>query len=336
MYHTGNLNQIKNASFQVIPSDGFEKTMKEVVHPFLESRKQSIIFERDHDFKLYCEYYYMEEERGTILISHGFSESHKKYREMIYYMLRQGYSVCIFDHRGHGHSRRDSEVNVSANPTHIERFSDYVAEMDYVVRNVMMEHLPKPYYLYCHSMGGAVGALYLENYPYVFEKAVLNAPMFEINRGGIPYLPAKLVVNLACLFGFKNSFMMGMGKYSSEEDFEHSADTCYERYLYYLKEQQADPKIQSGGPTFQWVKESFKADEKLTKPANVQKIKCPVLLFQAESDDFVLPGGHAKFMEEVEHGRMIFVTGSKHEIYCSDDQTMQKYLHVIFDFLSMI
>ncbi len=329
-----NLQEVKNPSFEVIPSDHYETFMREEALPYIEKRKKTALFDRDHGFKLYCEYYQQEGARGSIFISHGFSESTKKYHEVIYYMMKEGYSVCIIDHRGHGRSRREDEVNISQTPSYIENFQDYVNEIDYAVQHVMKEFLPAPYFLYCHSMGGAIGALYVEQHPDVFKKVVFSSPMFEINRGGIPYPIAKFVVSTACLFGKKKGYMMGQGKYSPEENFEGSASSCYERYLYYYKLQQEDPKIQSSGPSYNWTRESFLAGEKLLKAENIEKISCPVLLFQAEKDDFVYPGGQDQFMDKVRNGKMVFVPGSKHEIYLSDDETMKKYFHVIFDFLS--
>ena len=45
--------------------------------------------------------------RGVVVISHGFTEFARKYSEMAWYFLLAGYSVCILEHRGHGHSVHD-------------------------------------------------------------------------------------------------------------------------------------------------------------------------------------------------------------------------------------
>ena len=45
--------------------------------------------------------------RGAVVISHGFTEFGRKYSEMVWYFLLAGYSVCVFEHRGHGHSTHD-------------------------------------------------------------------------------------------------------------------------------------------------------------------------------------------------------------------------------------
>ena len=38
-------------------------------------------------------------------------------------------------------------------------------------------------FLFAHSMGGAIGADFLEEYPEYFNSAILSAPMFQVNTG---------------------------------------------------------------------------------------------------------------------------------------------------------
>ena len=93
--------------------------MNETVLPYLEPRRQTGYFERIKGAKIYYEHYHSDHPKGVIVISHGFTESIRKYYESIYYMLQAGYSVWGLDHRGHGNSFRHNE-----NPyvVHILRF----------------------------------------------------------------------------------------------------------------------------------------------------------------------------------------------------------------------
>ena len=40
--------------------------------------------------------------RGAVVISYGFTENARKYSELIWYFLLDGYSVCVLEHRGTG------------------------------------------------------------------------------------------------------------------------------------------------------------------------------------------------------------------------------------------
>lgn len=113
--------------------------------------------------------------RGAVVISHGFTEFGRKYSEMVWYFLLAGYSVCVFEHRGHGHSTHDM-----SNPSlvWIDDWRRYVADFATFAQTVGREVAGDgPMYLYCHSMGGGIGAAVLERYPSLFDKAVLSAPM---------------------------------------------------------------------------------------------------------------------------------------------------------------
>ena len=140
---------------------------------------------------LYYELYPQETQKGTIVISYGFTESCLKYHELIYYFYLQGYQVAIMDHRGHGKSMREVEDHTIV---HIGLFSRYVKDLHRFVKTVVKPMAKDlPLYLYAHSMGGCIGAFYLEQYPEDFAKAVLNAPMLGVNLGGVPSWAARVL-----------------------------------------------------------------------------------------------------------------------------------------------
>lgn len=64
--------------------------------------------------------------RGAVVISHGFTEFAAKYAEMVWYFLLAGYSVCVFEHRGHGYSARDVD---NSSLVWIDDWRRYVADL---------------------------------------------------------------------------------------------------------------------------------------------------------------------------------------------------------------
>lgn len=330
------LNNYCDGTYDVIPDSVFLDTMRDTVVPFLKERRHPVLIPRENELKLYCEYFLpiAETGKGTIFISHGFTESSDKFHEVIYYMLQEGYGVCIEDHRGHGRSRRPDETNVAGTATHVDHFQDYVDDVHYVVEHIIKKNLPGPYYLYAHSMGGAIAVTYLEQHPGFFEKAVLTAPMLEINRHGIPLHLAKFMTSLVCALGKGREFFWGQKPFSPVENFADSPTTCPERYLYYFRQQLENPNYQSGGSSFRWALESVRADELLLRPSNCAKVTIPVLLFQAEDDFFVNPGGQDQFIDQIPNGQLVFAPGTKHEIYMSGANVLEKYWKAIFSFLS--
>lgn len=58
-----------------------------------------------------------------------------------------------------------------------------------------------PYFLYAHSMGGAVGALYVKAHPDAFRGAVFTSPMIRAQTAGLPIWAAGGIAQAACLLG---------------------------------------------------------------------------------------------------------------------------------------
>ncbi|MDE6965055.1 MAG: alpha/beta hydrolase, partial [Lachnospiraceae bacterium] len=102
---------MNNSSFQkntaILEDSEFHSAMTKKVEPFLAGICQSGYLDVPEG-KLYYEAYCPKEEKGAIVISHGFSESIEKYKEVIYYFVSAGYRVYLADHRGHGRSLRDT------------------------------------------------------------------------------------------------------------------------------------------------------------------------------------------------------------------------------------
>ncbi len=312
--------------YPIISSKQLKDAMGKEIEPYLKKRQETFRLRGKDQNVIAGSYYRADDEKGTILISHGFTESQFKFREMIYYFLKEGYNVCIFDHRNHGYSRNEY-VN---GPTHIDRFQQYVDDLEIVVEKEF-KHVSGPHYLYCHSMGGLIGATYVLQHPDTFDKVVLSSPLFEVNRGGVPYFMAKGIASILCLFGKGNQYLPGQGTFDAHENFEGSASSCFERYIEYFKCQVKDKNLQNNGSSNRWAYEVFKACEKMRK--DCKQIQVPILLFQAEKDDFVLPEAQDHFISSIPNGKMIYVKRAKHEIYLSDDETVGYYVQAIFDFL---
>ncbi|MBR6472874.1 MAG: alpha/beta hydrolase, partial [Firmicutes bacterium] len=263
-----------------IKEENYEITMKTLVEPFVDSRTESGTFERVPGEYIYYEHYKAEEPKGVIVISHGFTESVKKFTESVYYMLQAGYEVWGLDHRGHGRS-----IRLIDNPhiVHAENFDDYVLDLVYFTEELVKPASGDlPLYLYCHSMGGCIGARTIAEYQHLFDKAVLSSPMLGLNFGRVP---VGLVYAVATIMGIgerrKNAFGSD-GSFDPEPDFENSSGSSECRYYYYFNKTLEDPYIQTCAPSIQWGKEAAKACSYVFTEADM--IKIPVLLCQAGAD----------------------------------------------------
>ena len=148
---------------EILPESGFDETMVNEVEPLLQRYRVKGFLTIVRGTRLHYEYYLCSDPVGAVVLCHGFTESAEKYREMTYYFLQAGYSVFAPDLRGHGRSYREIE---DPSLTHVGKFSEYVSDLDRFVEKIVRPNAVNlPLYLFGHSMGGAVAALYLSAHP---------------------------------------------------------------------------------------------------------------------------------------------------------------------------
>lgn len=280
---------------------------------------------------LYYETYRPSNARGAIVISHGFCESAEKYKEVIYYFAKAGYQVYLAEHRGHARSLRETD---HPNMVHILRFTDYVEDLHtFISKIVIPSSGGLPLYLYAHSMGGAVGALYLETYPDTFQKAVLTTPMLGISMA-VPEPCLRAFGRIMVSLNRENTYSPGQHAFCPGERFEDSCSANYERYQYYQVKKEAEPLFQNSGSSCGWGYQSLNACHFITQKRNCKKITVPVLVFRSTHDTLVKASAIRRFVRNTPSARLVDVDRSRHEIYNSSADVLESYYRKIFAFLS--
>lgn len=92
------------------------------------------------------------EARGVLLIIHGLKDYGDRYADFAVAAARRGFEVRTLDLRGHGDSEGDRVF--------IDRFSDYLGDVDLFVKQGLKDAGKTPVFLMGHSMGGAIVTLY--------------------------------------------------------------------------------------------------------------------------------------------------------------------------------
>lgn len=315
-----------------ITEGNYDEQMRAVAEPFLAPRMESGFDERVKGQPIYFEHYRADAPRGVIVISHGFTESIRKFTESIYYMLQAGYEVWGVDHRGHGQSYRPN-----ANPyvVHAERFDDYVEDLRHLIETrVKPAAGALPVYLFCHSMGGCVGTRLLERYPALVDKAVLSSPMLGVVLGKVPAPVACAMLRVKGA-GAKGKEPMApvTGYTETEEDFPASAANSDCRFRWYLRRKLADPRLQTCAPSMNWIREAVRAGRLACSKKETARIRIPVLLFQAGRDTYVRVDAQDRFAAQVPGCELVRRPTLKHEIYMSDSPELIPYWEKIFAFL---
>ena len=312
-----------------LAEDSLEEDMENIVEPYLEEHKTTGYFQGYDGQELYYEQYQADEEKGHIVVVHGFTDATYKFHEVMYYFLKSGYSVSALDHRGHGYSYR-SEENLSK--VSIESFDEYKDDLKIFVNDIVRPVLKadERLFAYAHSMGGGIAALLLEEDGSVFDAAVLTSPMMEIEFSGIPNHIAMLITNGANLLGMEEEYTIGSSDFEEVYDFENSSYTSEARYEYVSHYGASDEKYRMSGGNYKWLTAAIKATKDVRE--NAGKYTTDTLLFQAENDTTVGPNGQNEFTSKASNVQMVLVEESKHSILFTENNTFIPYMNTILDF----
>jgi lysophospholipase len=314
----------------IIGEEDFSEKMEAVVKPWMQQHLQDGFLQSFDGRKLHYYYALCPEEKGSIVMSHGFCEFAGKYHELMYYFYQMGYSVFFVEYRGHGLSERDPQIT-EPDKVHVRDFMEYVKDLHSFVEQVVREKsLSHRYWLFGHSMGGCVAALYLETYPDVFQKAVLSSPMLQMNFGKFSDWQVSLLMAWSRLARWDLKYAPGQRGFDGTYAYATSSSISQARYDYMFRLRQQEPLYSSYGGTYGWVRASVKAIDLVHKQA--KKITIPVLLFQAGKDTMVKLEGQDAFIKETPHSRMVVFEDCKHEIFNGTLPDLQKYCREIFSF----
>lgn len=269
--------------------------------------------------------------KATIVILNGRTESVLKYQEMYFELTKQGYAVFSYDHRGQGLSGR---LNEDPQLGHVEDFQHYVQDVALFMAQ-LSNQMPGPKLLLAHSMGGAIASAYLAKVPTQFVAAAMSAPMHAPNA--------------EVLFGAKDGcYLAATVRWSCSDCYAGFSSQPYKpgpfvgniytqseiRYRRFREQYQQQPKIQLGGPSWQWLSQACAIADEMPKIA--EKIQTPVLILQAGDDSAVAAEPQDEFCQAIgsncADGKVLHVAGARHEFFIEADQYRIPALTAVLDF----
>ncbi len=320
---------------QILSSEAYASEMNSLVLPFLKEAGKSGIFERVSGQPLYYEHYSTKDPRAVLVLVHGFTEGVGKYKEMVYYFLRDGLDVWLLQQREHGRSYRSTSDPALV---YVEDYHDLVEDLNCFITNVVRNDpvaASLPLFLFGHSMGGGVSACLLSSHPELADKAVLSSPMLQMSSGNTPVWAANLYASLIIFLGKGRMYLPGAKPFSGDYDFENSCATSPERYAWWLEETKAHPEYQMNVCSVRTAQQFLRLTQAATSEEACKKVRVPVLLLQAGKDDLVGAEGQETFIKRIGSlGTLKKFPDAKHEIYRSEDKTLQAYLDEVLAFLA--
>ncbi len=336
---------------------GFEEAVGSILQPWLRDHVSAGKFTSFDDTRIQYYSAVHPKAKAVIVMLHGFCEFFGKFHETAYDFWENGYTVYFIEHRGHGGSDRQCE---DPDVVDVNDFSEYVEDLKCFLDKVVLPQTQGLFtraamsgahasgagavsargagklklLMYAHSMGGCIGTMFLERYPEYFSAAVLTSPMLKMTFGKTPLWQVKGLMAVSKLLGWGDKLMPGMQRFDPEKpDFETSGSTSPARFQYQF-DIRKDPS--TGGiytmncATYRWGHAAWKATAELSK--DMDKIRIPVLICQAGHDYYVDNEGQNELAEKAKYVKLVRFPESQHEIYASDEKTLEQYYREILGF----
>jgi len=280
-----------------------------------------------------------------LVISSGRSEGYLKYKELSFDLFNLGYDIFLIDHRGQGLSERALE---NPNKGYVENFQFYVDDLAMFINDIVSSHCTvdgktKKPYLLAHSMGGAIAARYLQDYPNSIQAAVLSSPMLGFNSGGIPefiMLPlVKLTAKINQWFDDTPWYFIGQKNYRQKRFSGNSLMHSKLRFQKFNQIYQKVPELQLGGITVKWLTESINALDTIF--AKIDQITTPTIVLQAGADKIVSNQAQNAFCQQLHqqhpqscpNGKPLVIEGAFHELFFESDKYRQQALSALTQWL---
>lgn len=266
---------------------------------------------------------------GALVILPGKSETYLKYAEFLYDLQELPLSLYAMDHRGMGFSERPLPDRLKM---HVESFDHYIEDVRTFINTVVKAGGQEHLYLFGHSTGALIAALYMEHYPETFKAGVLCSPFFDVGIGPVPGFVTRLLARLLDRPGQREEYGPGQRDIKRSDFPQNKISHSYARWS--LWEEDIIPNIEAiqfGGVTNHWLRESLTAGHRAVQGAG--QINVPLLLLQAEQDSIVRLAAQDHFCRRAPRCTKVLIRGAKHEILIEQEHLRAEALARIKAFL---
>jgi lysophospholipase len=266
----------------------------------------------------------------ALVFTLGFSETLLKYEETVAEFVGRGFNVFIYDHRGMGLSKRQTE---NAKVVHIEHFFWYAADLNRLMREYVVPKARGPIFLVAHSTGGLIALQYLARYQHQVSAALFSSPLIELDVG-LPNFLVRSVVATLDTFGFGTNLALGRGGYDPKKEDPRDMLTTMdvEKARWLLDLFIARPEVVTDGPSNHWLRETFAATDDVKKL--IPYLELPMYFLQASEDHYVDTDAQTKFCDALVNCQLTFFPDSRHELFLERDATRQKVWQILSAMIS--
>ena len=270
---------------------------------------------------------------GSVVLLGGRKEFLEKYTETAADLNQRGFEVFGFDWRGQGLSSRMLPDRLKG---FVQNYGDYVQDLEDFFQRVVQPKAVRPIYLLAHSMGGHVALRYLQQQPASIDKAILVAPMLDINTKPYPRWLVRGLAWLGRLIGGEDALVPGSDKRTNfDRPFEGNALTADPRRFAVERNAVAQNQdLALGGVTFAWLTATFASIAHIHRPGFLEGVLTPVLMVAAEADRVVSVAAQKSACRRLPNCRLLIIADARHEILMETDAIRSRFWEAFDAFIA--
>lgn len=208
--------------------------------------------------------------RGVMILIHGFN-AHSGY--MIWpaeQFAANGLACYALDLRGRGKSEGER--------FYVEKFSDYLEDVDKLVRIAKSENPGLPVYVLGHSAGGVIATSYVFEHQAEIAGLICESFAYDV---GLPDALELILKGISHLTPHLHVFSLKNADFS--------------RFPEFVEAMNNDPLIANESQPAETAAEMLKAADRLTE--NFPKFTVPVLIIHGTADHVTQPAGSQRFYD---------------------------------------
>jgi lysophospholipase len=271
--------------------------------------------------------------RGSVVLLSGRKEFLEKYTETAADLNQRGFAVFGFDWRGQGLSSRMLPDRLKG---FVRNYDDYVRDLEDFFQRIVQPEAVRPIYVLAHSMGGHVALRYLHRQPAGIDKAVLVAPMLDINTKPFPRWLVRGLTWLVRNIGSEEALVPGSDKRTNiDRPFEGNVLTSDPRRFAVEKNAVVqNPDLALGGVTFAWLTATLASIACIHRPGYLEGVRTPVLMLAAGADRVVSVAAQESACRRLPKCRLLEIAEARHEILMEIDAIRSRFWEAFDAFIA--
>lgn len=261
--------------------------------------------------------------RGNLLFAGGRGDFIEKYLAALHHWQGQGWQVTSFDWRGQGGSQGEGGA---CNPV---SFDPLIDDLVAIAADSRAE------IVIGHSMGGHLVLRALSEGRLAVKRAVLTAPMIEINSAPFPAATAGPLAEFMSLTGLRDVPMWktpppGTHWWNRRQSALTRSPELYEDEFYWWER---EPGFRIGPPTWGWTRAAYRSAAAWFTPERLAAVDLPMLILAAERDKLVSSAAIRRIAAALPRAELHVYPEAAHEILRDSDDVRLDALARIDAFL---